>query len=141
MPKYLDLECPCGAQVDDLFVMKVPSRIVHLECGGEMEQVYRLRPRNAQWGDRAAVVVFKDAQGKIHYPGRNDVATPKGCERVELRSMTDVRRFEREHNVISHIGHFDSGSGRSIDDDTPTPKLPSEHERFERFRELTRGII
>lgn len=141
-PRMLDLRCTrCDVEVEDLFVRNVPSRIVHLECGGEMEQVYRLRHKNAQWGDRDAVVVFKDSQGRIRYPGRNDVVPPKGYERVVMRSMQEVQRFEKEHNVVSHIAHFDSGSGRAIDDGMPTRRGPSEAERYERFREATRGIF
>jgi hypothetical protein len=141
MPRFLDLACSCGAEVTDLFVMTIPPRIVHLECGGEMEQVYRPRPKGAQWGDRDAVVVFKKANGSIIYPGRNDKLTPAGCERIVMRSLRAVEQFEREHNVRSHIAHYDSGSGRSADDAPLPSKMPSERERWERFRESTRGIF
>jgi hypothetical protein len=141
-PRMLDLRCTnCGAEVIDLFVMRVPSRIVHLECDGEMEQVYKLRPQSAQWGDRDAVVVFRDAQGHIRYPGRNDAVPPRGYEKVVMRSMHEVRQFEKAHGVVSHIAHFDNGSGRAIDDEPPTPRLPSERERWERFRKSTQGIF
>jgi hypothetical protein len=142
MPRFLDLECSaCGAEVDDIFFMRVPERIVHLEDGGTFEQVYRLRPSNAQWSDRDSVVVFKDAQGHVKFPLRNDAPVPPGCERIVMRSLREVERFERDHNVRSHIAHYDSGSGHSADDAAPPSNLPSERERYERFRESTRGIF
>lgn len=143
-PRMLDLACrKCGAEVTDFFVRAVPSRIIHIFCGGRMEQVYRPASRNAQWDDKRAVVVFRKPDGTLSYPGRNDKPTPSGCERIELRSMSAVRSFERANNVIAHIAHFDEGTGRAIDDQLPDPLrgLPSEEQRFRRFRELTRGIF
>lgn len=145
MPKYLDLECSqCGAEVDDMFVRQVPPLIIHLECGGTMEQVYRLRSRyrNAQWSDKDAVVVFRDAQGKYRYPATNTAATPKGYERVELRSLREVETFERHAGVRSEMAWFDKGSGRGHDSETPGPKpVESEDKRFERFRRATQGVL
>lgn len=142
MPRLLDLTCTvCGIEVDDLFVTNVPPRIVHLECDGEMEQVYRLRPRNAQWGDRAAVVVFRKPDGSISYPGRNDAPTPPGAERVVMRSLREVERFSRDHGVVAHIAGYDQGSGRAIDDDLPAPSRQSEEQRYDKFRERMRGIL
>lgn len=117
--RMLDLTCKrCGAEVNDLFVRHVPSRMVHMFCGGLLEQVYRLPRRDAQWGDKDAVVVFKDANGKYRYPGRNDVATPVGCERVVMRSLREVEQFERVANVRSEIAWFDRGSGTRRPDET-----------------------
>jgi hypothetical protein len=138
MPKYLDLECPCGAQVDDLFVMKVPEHIVHLECGREMEQVYRLRPTIPAL-EKNLAVVFRDRNGKIHYPGRNDLPTPKGYERVVLHP-SQMDRFCRENNVLHEDSNYNRG-GRGCEGGGSDQRLPSEEKRYERFRELTRGII
>ena len=124
MPKFLDLTCSkCGAEVNDLFVMKVPSRIVHLECDGEMEQVYRLRPRSAQWGDRDAVVVYQKPDGCYSYPGRNDRPTPQGCERIVMRSLREVEAFEKKANVRSEMAWFDKGTARGFDDTYRGEKL------------------
>ena len=72
MPKFLDLQCECGAEVNDLFVMKVPEHVIHLECGKEMQSVYRARKRaTAQWSDRDAVVIFQKPDGTYAYPGQN----------------------------------------------------------------------
>ena len=70
----------------------------------------------AQWSDKDAVVVFRDADGKIRYPGRNDTPTPAGCERVVMRSLREVEQFERTHGVRSEMAWFDKGSGRGHDD-------------------------
>jgi uncharacterized protein YijF (DUF1287 family) len=70
---------------------------------------------NAQWDDKTAVVVFRDAQGKIRYPGRNDLPTPAGCERVVMRSLREVEAFEKKEKVHSEMAWFDKGSGRSFD--------------------------
>lgn len=144
MMRMLDLQCRrCGAEVTDMLFREVPRRIRHMFCGGLMDQVYRPSRRDAQWSPKDAVVVFRKPDGSISYPAVNSKATPLGCERIELRSMAAVRQFERAHNVVAHIAHFDQGSGRSIDDGLPNPlgRLPSERERYERFRESTRGIF
>lgn len=142
MPKMLDLECRnCGAEVDDLFFLKVPNHIIHLECGGEMDLVYRLRSRSAQWSDRDAVVVFQDKEGHYRFPGRNDVETPKGYQRVELKSLREVEKFEKSANVRSEIAWYDRGSGNSFDKDAPQPKKMTESERYDRFRKITQGIF
>lgn len=118
MPKFLDLTCSkCGVEVNDLFVMRVPTRIIHMEDDGEMEQVYRLRPKqNVQWSDRDAVVVYRKPDGSYSYPGRNDRPTPPGCERIVMRSLREVERFEKQAGVRSEMAWFDKGSGRGHDD-------------------------
>lgn len=141
-PRMLDLTCTsCGAEVDDLFVMRQPSRIVHLECGGEMEQVYRLRPRSAQWGDKDAITVFRKPDGSFSYPACNDKPTPPGMERITIKSHAELRRFEREAGVVAHVSGYDSKSPNAIDDERPAPRRESEHERFERFRRATQGVF
>lgn len=123
MLRMLDLTCECGEQVRDLLVADPPDVIKHWDCGGGVMQVEWLpRPREAQWGDRSAITVFRKPDGTISYPGRNDAETPRGCERVELRSLRDVERFEKQHGVRSEVAWYDRGSGRSADDDRPTPK-------------------
>ena len=116
MPKFLDLECPCGAEVTDMFVMKVPEHVYHLECGKEMEPVYRVRKRDAQWSDRDAVVIFQKADGTFAYPGQNTARTPANCERIVLRSLREVEAHEKKANVRSEMAWFDKGTGRGFDD-------------------------
>ena len=118
MPKFLDLECPCGAEVTDLFVMRVPEQVIHMECGRTMEPVYRTRKRvNVQWSDRDAVVIFQKPDGTYAYPGQNTVPTPNGCERITLRSLREVEAHEKKANVRSEMAWYDKGSGRGHDDE------------------------
>jgi hypothetical protein len=144
MPRFVDLECLCGAEVIDLFVMRVPTRFVHLECGNEFEQVYRLRPRVAQWSDKDAVVVFRKPDGTIAYPARNDKPTPSGCTRIVMKSMSEVDSFCRTHNVMNVMRDFDRGTDRDHSTVTSNDVVRStrrERQRYERFREATRGIF
>lgn len=139
MPRYLDLTCSaCGAEVNDLFVMKVPERIVHLEDGGLMEPVYRLRPTPAAL-EKNLAVVFRDKAGRIRYPGRNDSATPPNYERIVIRPA-DMERFCRENNVCHEDSNYNRG-GRGAEGGSATPHLPSEEKRYEQFRRSTQGII
>jgi hypothetical protein len=46
----------------------------------------------------APVVVHKDAEGNIRFPGRADAPLPPGFHKVELTDFHQVRKFEREVN-------------------------------------------
>lgn len=136
--RLLDLECnKCGARLYDKFLRKVPAKIIHRKtdpksrCQGVMEQIFVARKRNASWSDRDAVVVFKKPDGSISYPGRNDAATPKGCERVVMKSLREVERFERQNGVRCEAMHFNCGNGLPVIDHLDN--RPSEAERFASF--------
>ena len=58
-------------------------------------------PAGAQWSDKDAVVVFVDGKGNVSYPARNDKPTPEGYERVTMRNLSEVRRFEKQHGVTN----------------------------------------
>lgn len=120
MPRLLDWDCSnesCGHKVRDEFVMEVPDTRQCEHCRFPMVRAYYVSrtSRNAEWSDRDAVVVFKDASGKISYPARNDKPTPAGCERVVMRSLAAVTNFERQHKVTNEAMHFDR-NGRGVDD-------------------------
>lgn len=54
------------------------------------------------------VVVFKDRKtGEYVFPGSTTERAPKGCERVELRTVHEVRKFEREVNHIESAKRYD----------------------------------
>lgn len=60
-----------------------------------------LDPRMAQRFD--PVVVFRDrATGEYVFPGSASDPTPSGCDRVEMRDIVSVRRFESEMNERYH---------------------------------------
>lgn len=52
---------------------------------------------------------------RVRYPGRHDAKLKPGYERVYLRSLAEVDRFERDHHVLNHVMHYDS-NGRAHDD-------------------------
>jgi len=52
-----------------------------------------------QWAQRfKPVVIFKDLQGHVKFPGRDTDPTPADYERVEITDSRAVARFEREMN-------------------------------------------
>src|SRR5260370_13623012 len=46
------------------------------------------------------VVIHRDASGHIRFPAHSNAPVPRGFRRVELRTVAQVRRFEREVNRI-----------------------------------------
>lgn len=111
-----DVRCPsCGYEFIDFPFPSIPDAIRCFDCGGEVEIVYRPRFRNAQWHEREKCVVYRDRNGKIRYPGRNDQPTPSGYERVEIHSLADMTRFERDHNVTNEAMHYDKGTGNGFE--------------------------
>ena len=140
--RCLDLECQkCGDVVRDLFVRSRPERVLHFGadggCMGEMDEVLLPRPRNAAWSDRDAVVVFRKPDGSISYPGRNDTATPRGCERITMRSLREVEHFEKQHSVRCEAAHYDHGNGPEIIDRLEA--MPPIEKRREAFMRAWRG--
>jgi hypothetical protein len=120
MPRLLDWDCSnsdCGFQVRDEFVMEIPDARECPQCHMAMERAYYVSRRQhaSQWSDRDAVVVFKDANGRVSYPARNDKATPAGYERIVIRSLPEMNKFEREHKVVNEAMHFNR-NGRGMDD-------------------------
>ncbi len=117
-----DLRCStCNLTLIDFFLPCVPDTILHATCGGTFDIIYEnWRKRgNAQWGSRDASVVFRNAQGHIRYPGRNDTPTPPGHERVEIRNLADMTRFERKHDVTCEAMHFNKNSDGFVHDGRP----------------------
>jgi hypothetical protein len=82
---------------------------------------YRARGQNAQWGDSDAVMLHVTHDPtvpddrKIRYVGRHDAKLKAGYERVYLRNLQEVNKFEREHKVMNHVMHYDS-NGKDITD-------------------------
>ena len=113
----LDLVCSvCGTEVTDFFVMRIPPQILHHEDNGVFEQVFRPARSPLQLSERDAVVVFRKPNGELSYPARNDKPTPKGYERIVLKSFREVESFSRQNGVVHEASHFDRGSGRGFDD-------------------------
>ena len=117
MPRMLDLVCSeCHLEMPDFFVMTVPDRIIHFRCGGEMTPIFTAPgSRPAAWRDQDAVVVFRKPDGTYSYPMTNTQRTPAGCERVVMKSLREVERFEQAAGVLNEAMHFDR-NGRGFDD-------------------------
>lgn len=115
--------------VDPLGWMHEDCATSHRDAQSQSSSMNR---RNAQWSDKDAVVVFLKPDGTYSYPARNDKATPSGCERVEIKSLRELERFERKANVRSEVAWYDRGSGNSAEHDVPNRRM-SERERFAIF--------
>jgi hypothetical protein len=48
------------------------------------------------------VVIHRDAAGNIRYPANGSAPVPEGYQRVELRTVHEVRKFEAEVNQREH---------------------------------------
>jgi hypothetical protein len=70
------------------------------ECGEEGEHRpsfwYSSSTRFAQ--SFSPVVVHRDAQGNVRFPGAADAPVPAGFQKVELTTVHQIRKFEREMN-------------------------------------------
>src|SRR5204863_7346510 len=91
-------------------------------CGMLMTQDWLPRLKHdAQWDDvRAVLVLVNDDPScpkdvRTRYVGSHDARVPAGYRRVYLRSLAEVNRFEREHQVANHVMHFDR-NGRDLAD-------------------------
>ncbi len=80
------------------------------------------RPHGRQGGavhtSERAVVYRHAGTGNVVYPPRNDqpmhpMYANSGYERVELPSLRDVERLEKQDNVRSDIAWFDRGTGNA----------------------------
>ena len=119
--RMIDWRCDCGHV--ELNVMAFENAVHDCpKCGGGMAQDWLPRVRHdAQWDDNTSVMVLVNNDPKcpddvrVRYPGSHDARVPTGYERVYLRSLSDVNRFEREHGVANERMHFDR-NGRGLDD-------------------------
>jgi hypothetical protein len=69
------------------------------KCGCNAERVFLPRSERPENANRfSPVVVFRKRDGTFRFPGRANERTPKDCERVELRDIHQVRKFERDEN-------------------------------------------
>lgn len=60
--------------------------------------------------------------GDVRYVGSHDAKLKPGYERVYLRSLAEVDRFERSHGVANERMHFDR-NGRGLDDNFRDSKM------------------
>lgn len=121
MKRSVDIRCACGYEEHNL-ILSEDEHVLCPNCHARMEQIWwGTSKRNAQWDDSTSVLVHvsrdpaRPADTRVRYPGQHSAAVPEGYERVYLRSLADVNRFEREHKVVNHVMHYDR-NGRALDD-------------------------
>ena len=121
MARMIDWRCACGRVQQDCLEAVDASRECP-DCHAQMEQDWLPRVRgDAQWDDNTAVLVLVNDDPscprdvRVRYPGQHSARVPDGYRRVHLRSLAEVGRFEREHQVACHAMHFDR-NGRALDD-------------------------
>lgn len=118
-----DFKCTtCNLFFEDIYGPKDFDDAVHLvgaEKCGVLEIQYNLRKQDASVHSTEKAVVFYHPKHGFRYPGRNDTPMPKeykksGFERLELTSLRDLQRLEKQAGVVNERVHFDRGSGRDF---------------------------
>lgn len=65
------------------------------KCGGEAERVWLSRSRR---GLSRPIVLFRHLDGTYEYPGDASKRTPRGAERIEIRTMAEYTRVMAKIN-------------------------------------------
>lgn len=101
MPMF-DFECPKGHHTEH-FLSKFTERE---QCGQDgCTEVADYRPSFWYSGHVAfaqrfsPVVIHRDVNGNVRFPGSADAPVPPGFQKVELSTTAQVRQFEKEINV------------------------------------------
>lgn len=72
-------------------------------CSGIMVRTFEpsitLKRRRTLAQAFSPVVIHRDVNGNIRFPGHPDAPIPDGFQKVELRTVREVRALEREMNV------------------------------------------
>lgn len=84
-----------------------PCVAVRVDLKRKMHRTEQARAAFGTYNYRAQrfdpVVVHVDKQGNIRFPGHADAACPAGYERRELRTVNEVRSFERHVNLKDRV--------------------------------------
>lgn len=101
MPLY-DYECPKGHLTEHY----LPRYQDHTECDqGGCTEVADHRPSfwyssGVHLAQRfSPVVIHRDVNGNVRFPGSVDAKVPPGFQKVELTTVAQVRQFEKEVNA------------------------------------------
>ena len=100
MPAY-DYKCEkCGRVKEYFFKPMPPSMVICADgnCSGNAlySPSFYYTSQTAQ--RFAPVVVHKDAEGNVRFPGHADAPLPPGFHKVELTDFHQIRKFEKEVN-------------------------------------------
>lgn len=128
----------------------VSRRLERILAYGE----YKVKIRNAG----LKTVIFKNAEGKLSVPARFDEPTPKGYDRIELSSLSEVDRFNAEmqaeakltydqyhqlesqewNHYYAKLGKEFREGGTYVDHNGESHKLPSWEEMTEMGKDIAR---
>ena len=78
-------------------------------CGKKSERIYhdtrveRYYQRMAQ--NPNPVVIHRDKQGNVRYPAHADAPIPLGFEKVEMHTLGEIHKFEKEQNLDMREEH------------------------------------
>ena len=115
MPRH-DVICPSCDQRDYDMVLSLPDCIPPFcpSCGGERQILWTPRRKHdSAWSPKDRIVLYRNPKtGEPTYPGRNDEPMPsqlkaQGYERVEVSSLSEANRMEREGKVMCEAMHYD----------------------------------
>lgn len=126
MPRNVNCYCaPCNITRE--VICDADSTIRCPTCHTPMEQRWweRGRQRETVWAKAEWATVFRKPDGSYKFPGRADVPTPEGCERITIKSDREMAQVEQAAGVRSERRWFDRGSGSGFDtrDLPPVPDM------------------
>lgn len=99
MPMY-NLECEVCKEIEERFISFRDLETQTCSCGSHMKYVPAFWYTDARAAQTfQPVVIHKDSEGNIRYPGRADAPVPQGFEKVEFTNVSQIRQFEREQNA------------------------------------------
>lgn len=96
MPAY-DFKCDSCHTVQEQFLSYPPPDTVLCPCGDQapyFPTFYYNSPVNSQ--RFAPVVIHRDTEGNVRFPGEANARVPEGFQRVELTDFHQIRSFERD---------------------------------------------
>lgn len=104
MPMF-DYECPKGHHTEHF----LPRYTETTQCGQDgCEEVGFYRPSFWYTGVQTAqrfspVVIHRDLEGNVRFPGNANAPVPPGFQKVELATVAQVRQFEKEVSVKDKV--------------------------------------
>lgn len=99
-----DYICPKG-HITEHFLQSFQEEVTcgHSKCKSpaRYHPSFHYTSRSAQ--PFSPVVIHKDAQGNVRFPGHVNARVPKGFRKVELTTIGEVRQFENEMNARDRV--------------------------------------